>query len=46
MTFFLFVCNDVLYTKGSNRFTCLGRTIDELDVEYTSVPDTAEVSVP
>ena len=40
------VADDVLYTKGSNRFTCLGRTIDELDVEYISVPDTAEVSVP
>ena len=32
------VADDELYTWGSNRFTCLGRTIDELDVEYTSVP--------
>lgn len=27
-----------LYTWGSNKYSCLGRDIDELDVEYTSVP--------
>jgi hypothetical protein len=27
-----------LYTWGSNRYNCLGRDIDELDVEYTPIP--------
>ena len=27
-----------LYTWGSNRQSCLGRDIDELDVEYTALP--------
>ena len=27
-----------LYTWGSNKYTCLGRSIEELDVEYTAVP--------
>lgn len=27
-----------LYTWGSNKFNCLGRRIDERDVEYTGIP--------
>ena len=35
---YVYILDGELYTWGSNKYNCLGRTIDELDVEYTPAP--------